>query len=191
MGQALMSYMVSLAPVDAWTFKLVLKQPIGFVIDAMAKIDSNVPFMMLERIATDPNEQITEVIGSGLFRFVKDEWVPGSKVCREKFTDYVPRGAAELAAGGKVVYVDRVGRSCRTTASRWRHWRAANSTCTTSGRRTVEDGRGQSDVVIVPNDRLATSCSWRSIICTRRSTTRRCGRQMWGMKGRVPDRDDR
>src|ERR1051325_1705732 len=63
MGQALMSYTASLTAADAKTFKLVLKQPIGFVIDALAKIDSNVPFMMPERIAkTDPNEQITEVI---------------------------------------------------------------------------------------------------------------------------------
>src|SRR4249919_2811588 len=40
MGQALMSYTAALAPVDAKTFKLTLKQPIGFVIDALAKIDS-------------------------------------------------------------------------------------------------------------------------------------------------------
>ena len=110
MGQALMSYTASLAAVDAKTFKLVLKQPIGFVIDALAKIDSNVPFMMPERIAkTDPNEQITEVIGSGPFRFVAEEWVPGSKVVYEKFKDYVPRKEPpSQAAGGKVVYVDRV-----------------------------------------------------------------------------------
>ena len=110
MGQALMSYTAALETVDAKTFKLVLKQPVGFVIDALAKIDSNVPFMMPERIAkTDPNTQITEMIGSGPFRFVASEWVPGSKVVYEKFTDYVPRKEpASQAAGGKVVYVDRV-----------------------------------------------------------------------------------
>ncbi len=88
----------------------MVKQPIGFVIDALAKIDSNVPFMMPERIAkTDPNQQITEVIGSGPFRFVAEEWVPGSKVVYEKFKDYVPRKEPpSQAAGGKVVYVDRV-----------------------------------------------------------------------------------
>ena len=64
----------------------MLKQPFGFVLDALGKIDSNVPFMMPERIAkTDPNTQITEVIGSGPFRFVAEEWVPGSKVVYEKF----------------------------------------------------------------------------------------------------------
>jgi peptide/nickel transport system substrate-binding protein len=66
--------------------------------------------MMPERLAlTSPTEQVTEVIGSGPFRFVADEWVPGSKVVYEKFADYVPRDEpASLAAGGKVVHVDRV-----------------------------------------------------------------------------------
>ena len=91
-------------------FKLVLKQPVGFVLEALGKIDSNVPFMMPERIAnTDPNTQITEVIGSGPFRFVKEEFVPGSKVVYEKFEGYVPRKEpASQAAGGKVVKIDRV-----------------------------------------------------------------------------------
>jgi peptide/nickel transport system substrate-binding protein len=110
MGRVLMDFTDRIEPVNEKTFRLVLKQPVGFVIDALAKIDSNVPFMMPERIAkTDPNEQITEVIGSGPFRFVKDQWVPGSKVVYEKFEDYVPRKEPpSQAAGGKVVKVDRV-----------------------------------------------------------------------------------
>ncbi|HSK92863.1 MAG TPA: ABC transporter substrate-binding protein [Candidatus Angelobacter sp.] len=110
MGQALMEFTESLEPVDDGTFRLVLTQPVGFVLEALGKIDSNVPFMMPERLAlTDPNEQITEVIGSGPFRFVAEEWVPGSKVVYERFEDYVPRDEPpSLAAGGKVVHVDRV-----------------------------------------------------------------------------------
>ena len=34
---------------------------------------------------TDPNTQVSEVIGSGPFVFVKDEWVPGNKVVYRKF----------------------------------------------------------------------------------------------------------
>ncbi len=110
MGRALMGFTESLETVDARTFTLTLTEPIGFVLDALGKIDSNVPFMMPERLAlTDPTEQITEVIGSGPFRFVADEWVPGSRVVYEKFEDYVPRDEpASLAAGGKVVHIDRV-----------------------------------------------------------------------------------
>jgi peptide/nickel transport system substrate-binding protein len=110
MGRALLEFTASLEVVNDKTFKLVLKQPVGFVLEALGKIDSNVPFMMPERIArTDPNTQITEVIGSGPFRFVKEEFVPGSKVVYEKFEGYVPRKEpASLASGGKVVKVDRV-----------------------------------------------------------------------------------
>src|SRR5262249_2083205 len=61
MGQALMSYTAALEPVDAKTFRLLLKQPIGFVIEALAKIDSNVPFMMPERLPqTEPQEPRTQ-----------------------------------------------------------------------------------------------------------------------------------
>jgi peptide/nickel transport system substrate-binding protein len=110
MGRALMAFTASLEPLDDQRFRLVLKQPVGFVIDALAKIDSNVPFMMPERLArTDPNEQIKEVIGSGPFRFVAAEWVPGDKVVYEKFAGYVPRREPpSQAAGGKVAKVDRV-----------------------------------------------------------------------------------
>lgn len=110
MGQAMMNFTESVEVVDDKTFEINLSQPIGFVLQALGKIDSNVPFMMPKRLAeTDPNEQITEVIGSGPFRFVADEWVPGSQVVYEKFEDYAPREEeASLAAGGKVVFVDRV-----------------------------------------------------------------------------------
>lgn len=110
MGQSLLKYTENLEANDDKTFTLTLNEPIGFVLEALGKIDSNVPFIMPARIAnTDPNEQITEVIGSGPFRFVEEEWVPGSKVVYEKFEEYVPRDEpASLAAGGKVVHVDRV-----------------------------------------------------------------------------------
>jgi peptide/nickel transport system substrate-binding protein len=110
MGRALLGVTGSLEPLDDRRFRLVLKQPVGFVLDALGKIDSNVPFMMPERLAaTDPNTQITEMIGSGPFRFLKDEWVPGAKVVYARFDGYLPRAEPpSQAAGGKVVKVDRV-----------------------------------------------------------------------------------
>ncbi len=102
--------------VDAWTavndktFKLKLKKPFPLTLDALGKMSSNVPFIMPERIAkTDAFQNITEVVGSGPFKFVKEEWVPGSKVVYVKNADYVPRKEApSWSAGGKVVKVDRV-----------------------------------------------------------------------------------
>jgi peptide/nickel transport system substrate-binding protein len=101
---------------DAWkavndkTFTLHLKRPFPLTLEALAKPSSNVPFIMPERIAkTDASTNITEAIGSGPFKFVKEEWVPGSKVVYVKNTDYVPRKEPpSWAAGGKVVKVDRV-----------------------------------------------------------------------------------
>jgi peptide/nickel transport system substrate-binding protein len=109
-GTLLMRELASLDVVNERTFTLTLKQPFGLVIEALGKPSSNVPFMMPERVAkTDPNQQITEAIGSGPFIFKKDEWVPGSKVVYLKNPSYVARTEpADGLAGGKVVKVDRV-----------------------------------------------------------------------------------
>ena len=72
---------MSLAAIDDNSFRVVLRQEPGFVLDALAKIGSPVPFMMPERLAkTDPFKQITQSIGSGPFRFVADDsGVTGSR----------------------------------------------------------------------------------------------------------------
>ena len=66
--------------------------------------------MMKKKYAeVDAFTQVTEIVGSGPFKFVQDEWVPGSKVVYVKNEDYLPRSEpASGAAGGKVVKVDRV-----------------------------------------------------------------------------------
>ena len=110
LGQKLAQSTESWTAVNDKTFRLKLKKPFPLVLDALGKLSSNVPFIMPERIAkTDAFQNITETIGSGPFKFVKDEWMPGSKVVYLKNTDYVPRKEApSWAAGGKVVKVDRV-----------------------------------------------------------------------------------
>jgi peptide/nickel transport system substrate-binding protein len=67
--------------------------------------------MMPERLAmTDPLKQIPEAIGSGPFKFLADERIPGSRVVFAKNAAYVPRkdGVASFNAGPKIVHVDRV-----------------------------------------------------------------------------------
>jgi peptide/nickel transport system substrate-binding protein len=109
-GQIIQKFTKELTAVDNKTFRLVLNQPYGLVLDTLAKPDANVPVIMPKRLAsTDANQAVTEVVGSGPFKLVKDEWVPGSKVVFAKNTDYVPRSEpANGFAGGKVVKVDRV-----------------------------------------------------------------------------------
>src|SRR6201999_4480197 len=69
-----------------------------------------VPFMMPKRVAeTPPDKPITETIGSGPFKFVREEFQPGVKAVFVKNTDYVPRSEPpSWTSGGKVVKVDRV-----------------------------------------------------------------------------------
>jgi peptide/nickel transport system substrate-binding protein len=110
MGQKLMDATRALRAKDAKTIVLELEQPYGLVLESLGKISSNVPFMMPERLArTDPFEQVPEIVGSGPFMFVADEWVPGAKVVYVKNPNYVPRDEPpSYAAGGKVAKVDRV-----------------------------------------------------------------------------------
>ena len=109
-GQIIQKFSKELVAVDDKTFRLVLTQPYGLVLDTLAKPDANVPAIMPKRLAaTDPNQAVSEIVGSGPFKFAKDEWVPGSKVVFTKNSDYVPRSEpANGFAGGKVVKVDRV-----------------------------------------------------------------------------------
>ena len=110
MGSELMAITDTFEVVDDKTFKLKLKQPYGLVLQSLAKITSNVPFMMKkEHAMTDPHEQITEVIGSGPFKFVKDEFQPGTKAVYLKNEDYVARSEpSSNTAGSKAPNVDRV-----------------------------------------------------------------------------------
>ncbi len=110
MGQKLMSVAEGFEVVDDLTFTLTLAEPYGLVMESLGKISSNVPFIMpAELAATDPAEQVPEIIGSGPFRFVEEEWQPGNLVVYERFEDYVPRDEpASYAAGGKLANVDRV-----------------------------------------------------------------------------------
>jgi peptide/nickel transport system substrate-binding protein len=110
MGGVLAKFVDKYEAVDAKTFRIVLKEPCGIVLDALGKPSSNVPFIMPARIAaTSPTEQIKESIGSGPFVFKADEFKPGEKVVYLKNTKYKPRAEPiDGLSGGKVVHVDRV-----------------------------------------------------------------------------------
>ena len=109
-GKLLMAHTGKIVPVDQRTFTLELAERFGPVLDALGKPSSNVPFMMPARIAaTSPDEQIKEVVGSGPFKFVKDEWEPGNQVVYARNPDYVPRQEPPSGStGGKRVYLDKV-----------------------------------------------------------------------------------
>jgi peptide/nickel transport system substrate-binding protein len=109
-GQTVMALTDEMPVVDDRTFQFRLKEPFPLLIEALGKPSSPVPFIMPERIAqTDPATPIKEAIGSGPFRFLANEWVPGSRAAYARFEGYVPRNEPiDGHAGGKVVHLDRV-----------------------------------------------------------------------------------
>ncbi|MDI3309161.1 MAG: ABC transporter substrate-binding protein, partial [Acetobacteraceae bacterium] len=111
MGQALLAVTDELMAEDDRRLTFRLKRPFALLFDALAKPSSPCCFIMPERIARqDANTPIKEIIGSGPFRWVANERVPGSKVVYARNPDYVPRegGTAEWTAGPKRVHFDRV-----------------------------------------------------------------------------------
>ncbi|MBV7484642.1 ABC transporter substrate-binding protein [Bordetella sp. BOR01] len=110
LGQRIAALATDISVVDDRSFRLVLKAPFGYLLDALAKTGSNFPAMMPKRLAqTSPSEQIREAVGSGPFKFVREEWVPGSKAVYVKNEDYVPRNEPPSGtAGGKIAKADRV-----------------------------------------------------------------------------------
>jgi peptide/nickel transport system substrate-binding protein len=110
-GQALMAATDELSAPDDKTIQFRLKQPFPLLPTALGKVGVNICPMMPERLAkTDPFTQVTEMVGSGPFRFKPDERVPGAKVVYERNENYVPRasGTTEWTAGPKIVNVDRI-----------------------------------------------------------------------------------
>ena len=110
-GQTLLAATDELVATDDRTIVFRLKHPFPLLPAALGKSGSNICAIMPERLAsTDPFKQITEMVGSGPFRFKADERVPGSLVVYERNPAYLPRpgGKASFTAGPRVAHVDRV-----------------------------------------------------------------------------------
>ncbi|MSP01668.1 MAG: hypothetical protein EXR07_11565 [Acetobacteraceae bacterium] len=77
---------------DDRTIRIIPKNPIPTFLDAIARGGASVAFIMPEHIAkTGPFKQTPETIGSGPFRFLKDEFVSGAAAAYARFDRYVPR----------------------------------------------------------------------------------------------------
>lgn len=92
------------------SFTLTLKEPLGAVLDGLAKPASFPLVVMPERLAKQPaNAPLTEVMGSGPFLFKRDEWVPGNKTVMVRNPHYVGRAEPPSGlAGNKTPKVDRL-----------------------------------------------------------------------------------
>ncbi|MFN9773783.1 MAG: ABC transporter substrate-binding protein [Burkholderiales bacterium] len=111
-GLRLAPNLKSLDALDARTFRLVLKEPYGMVLETLAKPSLSPMLIMPKRVAeTDPAEPIKpeQVVGSGPFVFKRDEWKPGERVVYVKNPKYRPRAEPPSGfAGGKVAMLERI-----------------------------------------------------------------------------------
>lgn len=108
MGRILQRSAVGFRAADARTIVLQLAEPFPMVLEVLGKPNAPVPFMLPERLARTPGDQrLTEVFGSGPFRFRADLWRPGSVMVLEKNPHYAPRAEpADFLSGGKRVHVE-------------------------------------------------------------------------------------
>ncbi len=110
-GQALMAAADEISAPDDRTILFRLKYPFALLPDALAKTPPSMCPIMPERLAaTDPYKQVTEMVGSGPYRYKADERVPGSRVVYQRNAKYVPRGngTPDGTAGPKVAYFERI-----------------------------------------------------------------------------------
>lgn len=109
-GRSLMAAVDVLDAPDDRTVRFRMQRAFPLLPDALGKMSPSVLPIMPERLAATPaTKAVAEVVGSGPFRFVAAERVPGSRLVYERFADYVPgAGAAGFTSGAKTVHFDRV-----------------------------------------------------------------------------------
>jgi peptide/nickel transport system substrate-binding protein len=108
MGTALMARTDEIAAPDDKTIRFRLKTPFSLLTYTLAQVYCAV---MPERLAkTDAFTQVTDAVGSGPFKYVAGERIPGQRVVFATNADYVPRtsGKPSFNAGPKIAYVERV-----------------------------------------------------------------------------------
>jgi peptide/nickel transport system substrate-binding protein len=100
----------AMTAIDDKTFQIVLKEPFGLMLKALAKSASVPLFVMPKRVAETPvSQQISDTTGSGPFVFRKDDWKPGEKVVYVRNPDYKPRSEPPSGlAGAKIAKLDRI-----------------------------------------------------------------------------------
>ena len=106
-GQAMMKRVAEISAPSDTVIRFRLNKPFPLLPNALAQVYCAI---MPTRLAeTDPLKQIPEAIGSGPFKFVADERIPGQRVVFAKNAAYVPRssGVASFNAGPKIVNIDR------------------------------------------------------------------------------------
>jgi hypothetical protein len=110
-GKSLMAVTNKFTATDDRTLRFRLTKPFPHLLAALAGSSTTMPCIMPERLAnSDPFRQVTEMVGSGPYRFLPAEFNAGVRSAYERFTSYVPRGEGtqSYTAGPKLAHFDRV-----------------------------------------------------------------------------------
>lgn len=110
-GMALLAATDELSAPDDRTLLFRLSRPFPLLPDALGKAGSNICPIMPERLAATPGTQaVTEMVGSGPYRFVAEERVAGARAIYRRFEGYVPRadGTPSMMAGPRQAHFERV-----------------------------------------------------------------------------------
>ena len=132
--QSLAQRVAALEAIDDRTFTLRLKEPFRFVEFLLGGSNGIAGAIMREKEAmTDPYTPITEVIGSGPFRFVKSEYRPGRSLSMRKTpsTSRAPNQPAASPGGNWSRSTASNSPSFRTRRSRSPRCATARSTSST------------------------------------------------------------
>ncbi|MCO6418897.1 ABC transporter substrate-binding protein [Siccirubricoccus sp. KC 17139] len=111
MGQKLAPLVEEIAALDDRRLQFRLKKPYPLLLEALGSPVAPPCFIMPERLAkTDAFTQLREVVGSGPYRFLANEFVAGSGAAFARYEGYSPTpvAATGYTAGPKVVHFDRV-----------------------------------------------------------------------------------
>jgi peptide/nickel transport system substrate-binding protein len=109
-GQLMMAATAELSALDDRRLAFRLHRPFPSLLEGLAKIITIPCFIMPERLARQPVDRpLTEMVGSGPWRFLPDEFSAGARAAYARNADYVPRTEpAEVSSGGKRVHFDRL-----------------------------------------------------------------------------------
>jgi peptide/nickel transport system substrate-binding protein len=108
---SLMAATEELSAPDDRTVRFRLRRPFPHLPEALSGPGGNMPAIMPERLAAaSPFKAVTEIVGSGPYRFLPAEHVSGAHAAYERFAPYQPRssGAIGFTSGPKVVHFDRI-----------------------------------------------------------------------------------
>jgi peptide/nickel transport system substrate-binding protein len=110
-GQAVAAATDELTAPSDKTIQFRLKRKFELLPFALAHPTNLVAAIMPERLAkTPPTTRLTEMVGSGPYRYLTAERVPGARNVYAKFDKYVPRpqGTPSFCAGPRIAHFDRI-----------------------------------------------------------------------------------